>query len=50
MGVKFKEKTTGFIVEFEFEVDIETTRTHPDYEELKEEPKVKDTVKPKSKG
>lgn len=46
MGIKFKEKNTGFIVEFEYIVDIETTRTHPDYielqdseeEEVKEEP------------
>ena len=54
MGVKFKEKNTGFIVEFEYAVDIETTRTHPDYIELVESNKTEETpavvvVKRKSK-
>ena len=44
MGVKFKEKNTGFIVEFEYDVDIETTRTHPDYEEIMEEVVKKEPV------
>lgn len=48
MGVKFKDKNTGFIAEFEYEVDIETTRKHPDYEEIVEN-KVEETVAPKRK-
>lgn len=50
MGVKFKEKNTGFIVEFEYAVDIETTRTHPDYEEIKEEVKEEEPVVVKRKS
>ena len=42
MGVKFQEKNTGFIVEFEYAVDIETTRTHPDYIELIDSNKTKE--------
>ena len=42
MGTKFKDKITGFIAEFEYPVDIETTSANPAYEEvLVEEPIVK---------
>ena len=34
MGTKFKDKITGFIAEFEYPVDIETTRSNPAYEEV----------------
>jgi hypothetical protein len=34
MGIKFKDKITGFIAEFEYPVDIETTRANPAYEEV----------------
>lgn len=56
MGIKFKDKNTGFVVEFTQTVDIETTRQHPDYEEILEEitpvleqPKRKYTVKQPNK-
>lgn len=57
MGIKFKDKNTGFVVEFTQTVDIETTRQHPDYVELLEEeittvqeqPKRKYTVKQPNK-
>jgi hypothetical protein len=34
MGVKFKDKITGFIAEFKYPVDIETTRANPAYDEV----------------
>lgn len=37
--VKFKCLTTGNITAFEQEHDIKTMRTHPEYEEIKEEEK-----------
>ena len=37
MGTKFKDKITGFIAEFEYPVDIETTRSNPAYEEVFDE-------------
>jgi hypothetical protein len=44
MGVKFKDKITGFIAEFEYPVDIETTRANPAYEEVFS--KVKEIIEP----
>jgi hypothetical protein len=38
MKVKFKENTTGEIYEFD-EWDAEGMRRHPEYTEVKEEPK-----------
>jgi hypothetical protein len=44
MGTKFKDKITGFIAEFEYPVDIETTRANPAYEEVfLEDPVVAET-------
>jgi hypothetical protein len=43
MGTKFKDKITGFIAEFEYPVDIETTRANPAYEEVFE---VKEIIEP----
>ena len=47
MGTKFKDKITGFIAEFEYPVDIETTRANPAYEEVLEEELVTPVVKRK---
>jgi hypothetical protein len=40
--VKFKCLTTGNITSFEQEHDIKTMRTHPEYAEVTEEPKVEE--------
>lgn len=43
---KFKDKSSGAVVEFQEEHDIQAMRVHPDYDEVKEEvDNIKEEVK-----
>ena len=42
---KFADKTTGAVVEFMEEHDIQAMRVHPDYDEVKEVDIIKEEVK-----